>query len=189
MPRLKDADLVSFALDRSKLWDFPPSQWEENLCLELKTLDVWIVPRAAPELLAERGMLQFECHANVKKYVEQDPSRKSRIVTGWWVQWPTFLLHSVVGLGSRLTCITPSPFGETEIYFIPESKIKWVKGRNEYSFIRNGRNVEVGVRAHPRFTMAQNAIVRERILAGVDPLVAGNFTQDELDDLIRRYAS
>jgi hypothetical protein len=35
--------------------------------------------------------------------------------------------------------------------------------------------------------MAQNAIVRERLLAGCDPLKAGDFTDEEMAELKRQY--
>jgi hypothetical protein len=37
--------------------------------------------------------------------------------------------------------------------------------------------------------MAQIAMVRERLLSGMDPLKVGNFTDEELEELKRRYIS
>jgi hypothetical protein len=128
-----------------------------------------------------------QCHANVRWYVENDPEKRSRAITGWWVQWPDFVLHSVIERVGKMSCVMPSPFVEREIPFIPDPKISWVKDGEAYSALRNGGKIGSGVRTFPAFTIARNAIIRERLIAGVDPLKAGDFSDDEMTDLRRRY--
>ena len=159
-------------LEKSKEWDFPPSPWEVGVCAELRESDVVVVPRVTSTQLAWMHMPTNQCHANVRWYVENDPEKQSLAVTGWWVQWPNFVLHSVVEVAGKVFCITPSPFEDTEIPVIPDPKISWSEGGKVYSAIRNGREIGPGVRVFPAFTMAQSAIVRERLLAGCDPLKA-----------------
>jgi hypothetical protein len=119
-------------------WDFPPSQWEASLCAELKESTIFNVQRASSEQLAWGRMLANKCHDNVRWYAENDPEKKSRIVTGWWVQWPNYVLHSVVERDGQMICITPTPFEQTEFPFIPDPKIVWTRDEDVYSFTRDG---------------------------------------------------
>lgn len=128
-----------------------------------------------------------KCHANARWYVQNDPSSKARVVTGWWVQWPVFILHSVIETDGQFICITPSSYNEVEVPFIPDPKIGWVENAKVYSAVRPGQIIGRVVRVFPVFTMAQNAIVRERLLSGIDPLKAGDFTDEEMAELKRRY--
>ena len=65
--------------------------------------------------------------------------------------------------------------------------INWVEDGEHYSAIRNDKIVGVGVRVYPAFTMAQNAIVHERLLAGSNPFEVGDFTDEEMEELKRKY--
>lgn len=174
-------------LEKSKDWDFPASPWEASVCASLRKEDVVLVRRASPEELAWARMPLNACHANARWYAKNDPTGRSRAVTGWWVQWPNFVLHSVVETNGTLICITPSAFNETEVPFIPDPKIGWVEDGEHYSAIRNGKIVGVGVRVYPAFTMALNAIVRGRLLKGGNPFEAGDFTDEEFEELKRKY--
>ena len=175
------------ALKKSAEWDFPTSAWEEEVCAELREDDVVLVRRAPAEQLAWSRMPAGQCHANARWYEQNDSSGKARMVTGWWVQWPNFVLHSVVEIDRQLICITPSSFHESEIPFIPDPKISWIENGEVYSAVRSGQIVGPGIRVFPAFTLAQNAIVRERMLAGRDPLKATYFTDEEMTELKRKY--
>jgi hypothetical protein len=174
-------------LKESGEWDFPPSEWEAEVCSELKEEDVVMVRRVSAAELAWMRMPANQCHANVRWYVENDPTKSACGVVGWWVQWPNFVLHSVIEVARRLICITPSPISEEEIPFIPDPKIHWVKDDKVYSAIRSGQKIGPGVRKFPAFTVAQAAIVRERLLKGLDPLKATYFTEEEMEELKRRH--
>jgi hypothetical protein len=89
--------------------------------------------------------------------------------------------------GLARCCITPSPLEDTDIPFIPDPKIRWIEDGKVYSAFRSGRKIGPGVRVFPAFTIAQGAIVRERLLAGCDPLKAGDFTEEEMEELKRRH--
>jgi hypothetical protein len=164
--KVKRDSLRQMLLERGDEWDFLPSSWETAVCAELREEDVIIVPRAPADQLAWMRMPANKCHANARWYVKNDPSNKARVVTGWWVQWPAFVLHSVIETDGQLSCITPSPYNEVEVPFIPDPKISWVENGTVYSAVRLGQIIGPGVRAFPAFTMAQNAIVRERLLQG-----------------------
>lgn len=174
-------------LERSEEWEFPPSAWEAEVCAELKEDDVVVVPRVASPDLAWMRMPTNQCHANVRWYAENDPEKLSRAVAGWWVQWPNFVLHSVVERAGKMFCVTPTPFEVAEFPFIPDPKISWIEDEKVYSAFRSGREIGPGVRVFPAFTMAQSAIIRERLLAGCDPRKAGDFTEQEMEELKRKY--
>jgi hypothetical protein len=174
-------------IEEGRRWDFPPSSWEVALCDELRKQPVFIIRRAPAAQLEWMRMPMNECHANVRWYVEHEPSKKARAVTGWWIQWPDFVLHSVVEIDGKLICVTPSSFAEPEFPFIPDTKIGWTEHGKVYSAIRDGYMIGRGVRAFPSFTMARNAIVRERLLAGVDPFTAIELTDEMMDELKREH--
>jgi hypothetical protein len=185
--RVRREALRQKMLNKSKEWDFSPSAWEAAVCAELREEDVVVIRRAPAGQLAWSRMPANECHANARWYVKNDPSGKARAVVGWWVQWPNFVLHSVVEVEGALICMTPSQFNEAEIPFIPDPKIGWIENGEVYSAIRNGQIVGPGVRKFPEFAMAQNEIVRERLIAGVDPSKAGDFTDEEMEELKRQH--
>jgi hypothetical protein len=174
-------------LEQGGKWDFPPSPWEATLCAELRNQTVILVPRIPAEQLRSMRMPANECHSNVRWYVNHDPSKMVRGVTGWWVQWPDFVLHSVVEIDGQMRCITPTHFGEAEIPFIPDPKISWIEDGEVYSEVRDGHVIGPGVRAFPSYTMARSAIVREKLLAGVDPFTAIELTDELMETLKREH--
>jgi hypothetical protein len=102
--------LLREALEMSKKWDFPPSAWEADVCAELRAQEeaVRVVRRESAAQLAWARMPPNKCHSNARWYANNDPSKIARAVVGWWVQWPNFVLHSVVEINDELVCITPS---------------------------------------------------------------------------------
>ncbi|SEI22559.1 hypothetical protein [Tardiphaga sp. OK245] len=174
-------------LSKCSEWDFPASAWEADLCSELREQDVLLVPRASAEQLAWARMPANQCHANARWYEKNDPTGNARAVVGWWVQWPNFVLHSIIETKGQLICITPSSIKEMKIPFIRDPKISWVEDGDVYSAIRNDHVIGHGVRMFPAYTAAQTAVFRDRLLAGIDPFIATYFTDQELEDLKERY--
>ena len=71
-------------LDEGRKWDFQPSSWEADICAELKDDSLVVVaPRAAAEQIAWMKMPANKCHANVRWFVRDDPSKRARAVPGW----------------------------------------------------------------------------------------------------------
>jgi hypothetical protein len=168
-------------------WEFPSSPWESAVCAELRDKTVLVVPRAPINQLNSMPLRPKECHANVRWYVKNDPYKETRAVTGWWLQWPDFVLHSVIEINGQLICITPSYFHETELHFIPDPKINWIETGEVYSAVRDGQVIRIGVRTFPSFTMARCAILRERLLAGIDPSSAIQFSEELMEKLKREH--
>ena len=180
--------LRQLMLEKGAEWDFPPSEWEVALCAELEELPVSIVPRAPEEQLVWTRMKANECHTNAFWYVDNDPYKASRAITGWWVQGPCYVLHSVIEQAGQLICITPSAFGEVEIPFIPDPKISWITEGQARHAMRSGQEIGPGIRKFPALTMAINAIARERLLSGMNPFTAGDFSDEEMAELKRKHA-
>jgi hypothetical protein len=143
------------------------------------------MPPIPPEIGLD--MRANECHGNARWYANNDPSGNARSVTGWWVQWPNFVLHSVIKMNDQLICITPTPLKEADLKFIPDPKISWIEDEEGYSAVRDGQIIGPGDRILPALTKAQNAIVRGRMLAGADPFKAGEFTDEEVEELKRQH--
>jgi hypothetical protein len=176
-------------LQKSIEWNFPPSDWEAKLCAEIEKRPIVWVPRAPPEQLAWARMKVNACHTNVRWYAENDPEKKSRVVTGWWVQDPNYVLHSVVERDGQLICITPSHSGETKIPFIPDSEIEWTVRAKVYCAFRNGREIGPGIRKFPALTMALISIICKRLRSGGNPYKASEFGDEEFEELKRQYGA
>lgn len=174
-------------LEDGKKWDFPPSAWEAAICAELRNQIARIVPLAPADQLASMGTRANECHTNARWYAKNDPTGKIRFVTGWWVQWPNFVLHSVIEQDGQLICITPNSFGEARLPFIADPKISWVEDGKVYSAIRDGQVIGVGVRAFPAFTIAQTKIVSELLIAGVNPAEACEVADKKMIGLEQKF--
>ncbi|MER8417908.1 hypothetical protein [Mesorhizobium sp. M1329] len=161
-------------------WSFPPTPWEAAVVAELLDREFRHVERLSDQELQYMRMPSNECHANARWFEKNDPTRQAKSVTGWWVQGLNFVLHSVLSNGKDYRCITPSIGDERNIPFIPDIAITWIETGEVYSATRNGQLIGVGVRRFPALTIAQNAIIRSRLLAGYDPYRAGEFTAQEM---------
>lgn len=167
-------------LAKGRDWDFPDSEWETKAVDEIMAMadEAVIVTRVPVAQLEWMRMPAGQCHANAGWYAERDP--RATMVTGWWVQFPSFVLHSVVRIGNEYLCVTPTPFDEGGFHFIPDAKIEWRDTGNVRTAFRDGQAIGPGLRRHPSFTRAQNALVRERILAGVPLEEAIEFSDEEM---------
>jgi hypothetical protein len=168
-------------------WCFAPSAWESELVKEILRLPVYSVLRMPIEDLKWMRMQPNECHSNTLFYEQKDPTKQSKSITGWWLQGTEFILHSVVGCEGQFRCITPSASGETEIQFYPDSKIQWIEADNRTAAFRNGEEIGNGVRRFPAFTIAQNTIILNRLLSGMNPHHASEFSRDEMNALLLEY--
>jgi hypothetical protein len=185
----RQSALAEQILVEGQKWMFPESDWERAVYADLMDKEVLRVQRASKQELHDSRMKPKECHTNVWWYVEHDPEKKSKAVVGWWVQWPDFVLHSVVERDEELFCITPSAFDEGSIHFIPDKKIEWRKLDSGYAAFRDGQEVGIGIRAFPEFTMARIVLVKERLLSGMKPMEAMNLSPESLQELHRKYVA
>lgn len=174
-------------IELSKHWDFPPTAEEAVVCAGLRELSIVTVRRASPEELAFMRMPANSCHQNAWWYERNDPTGRSRAVTGWWVQWPDFVLHSVLQIDGNYICITPQYFDDGDFPFMPDPAIAWEKREDKYIAKKEEYEIGIGVRLFPEFTMARLEIVRKRLMAGVNPFKAIVFSDKEMDELKVKY--
>ena len=158
-------------LRTGELWTFPETDWERDLARELGRRPVLRVPRAPDSWLEYPRMVPQQCHANASFMARSDPEYEH--VTGWWPQGGNFALHSVVRHRGQLVCVTPirsADFGMPDhVEFIPDPRIEWRQDCEDHQAYRDGVRLGVGVRTDPAETMRLIALVRERLLAGMDP--------------------
>ena len=156
-------------------WSRPATEWEKNLVIEIDKLPRVNVVRQPDERLLWMKMVPNKCHANAGWYAENDPTGKSRMITGWWQQDDKYLHHSVIATGDNFVCITPIIVPAPQTFeFIPDSKVEW-RDEGEARFAwRNGRLVGPGLRADIELALRQNAYVKARIDQGMEPLEAGD---------------
>lgn len=176
--QLGEAKRKTDALRRSMLaemdlWMKPPTESERQLAAEIATLPVVTVKRPPREDILRNGMLPQECHQNCVSYCQLDPERKSAVVSGWWIKGDCFISHSVVERDGFLFCVTPFFLDEREFRFAPDPKIEWHEdGAGRTQSTRDGRSLELMVRANPENTIKQSEEVRVLLLKGMDPLKA-----------------
>jgi hypothetical protein len=164
-------------------WSFPPSDWEEKLTEELKNT-TYIQVLIAPETTLQNMNVQpNRCHDNVRRFLENKSDMNFKAVTGWLIEGNNYVFHSVLDLGEQLVCITPSANGSTSIKFIPDESIKW----NGQVGIRSGQPIGVGVRLNPKFEIALNEMIINRLLSDIDPYVAIEISSAEKEKLMQEY--
>ena len=174
-------------LELADYWDFPATPDEAVICEGLRHIEIVVVRRASRAELAYMRMPENSCHENARWYERNDPTRQSRAVTGWWVQWPDFVLHSVVKIDDRFICLTPSYIDEGEFPFMPDPQIVWEKDQEKYIAKKQGYKIGIGVRLFPEFTLARLELVRKRLRSGLHPVEASIFSDGELAELKAKY--
>ena len=164
---------------------FPEEPWETLLVREIIQLPANLVVRPPRAQLDWARMKQNECHANASWYADNDPEGLSRMVSGWWIQWPNLVFHSVVEREGQLICVTPTPFDEGEFGFIPDDAVVWSDDGRTKTAHRDGHEIGFGLRAFPSVTIAQCELVESRLRAGIHPYRAIEMSDDEVEHFKR----
>jgi len=155
------------------LWGQEPTQEEVTLLAQIGQMKKHTIQRVPPEQLAYMRMLPQECHQNCFSYVRLDPNKESRMLSGWWYVDDGYVAHSVVQNDTGMFCITPHFNLVDTIEFIPDSQITWHEGPDGRATpLRNGQPIPKVLRTNPRKRIAQVAILRQRLLSGMDPMKA-----------------
>ncbi|MYL97209.1 hypothetical protein GR702_05415 [Novosphingobium sp. FGD1] len=179
--RRKEA-LRKVMVDELRALAAPPSEAEQKLASILMGLSAKQAYRESAEKLAWAKMKPRECHANVSFYVNADPSKQATHVVGWWKQAHQFVLHSVIGMGPNLVCITPQQRGVPETFlFAPDPEITWAdEGEGVRRFYRDGILVPKIVRTDPAAATGVATIGLERLAHGMDPARVWDLIDDEM---------
>lgn len=149
-------------------WLEPPTAAEADLFAVVSALPLLRIPRGSPEMLAYCRMEAQQCHLNASAYARLDPTKRSKMVSGWWKRGDDFVFHSVIHNGDTYACVTP--FDENELHFAPDEAITWDElGDGRRIARRDGAELPYGLRADPAKTMAQAELVRTRLLSGMNP--------------------
>lgn len=156
-------------------WSFPHSKWEHDLVEEIKSLPIVEVMRVPLEELRFARMKERQCHVNALWYVDNDPSKRTKMVTGWWPRMGKFLHHSVVEQNGKFLCLTPTPLDSGVSFpFIPDDKILWKdEGATRFAY-RNGRQIGPGIREDAECTLAEIKYVQVRLEEGMSAIHAGD---------------
>lgn len=176
----KEATLRAVILKECELWDKPGTPEEAANVAEILELPVVAVRREAAERLAWAGMQPRECHANCIWYAENDPTRQTEHVVGWWRQGDIFALHSVIRTRGEYMCITPQERDVPPVIpFIPDAKIMTEPEGELLLYVRNGLRIGAGFRIDPAAHRASIVLLRERVQAGMRPWQAMHLADKE----------
>lgn len=166
----KREELRKALLEEMDKWSFPSTEWETRTVEEIRKLPVVKVRRYPDDTLAWMRMPPRQCHANARFMQENDPERRARQVTGWWVQEGDYLLHSVVARDGEYLCVTPAPLHQDDLFdFIPDPKIEWREEGDHRVAYRDDVEIGPGVRSDPVGTLAKIEEMRARLLSGMNP--------------------
>lgn len=147
----------------------------------LSTMDYVMAERLPKSHLLQMRMPKNQCHANSQWYAEQDSNAEA--VTGWLIQWPDYVVHSLVKVDGEYRCVTPVDHADEAFPFVPDASIEWVDNGDVKIPTHKGMSIGIGVRRFPEFTLARTTIVRNRILAGTHPYEAMQFSNEEMNRL------
>lgn len=163
---------VTFLQELEK-WSFPISDWEIETVREITQLPSVRVTRYPTHVLAYMRMPPRQCHANARFMQDNDPDKRLKQVTGWWIQEGQYVLHSVVDQHGDYVCVTPAPMESDQPFdFIPDDKIEW-RDEGEYrTAYRDGVEIGPGVRTNPVKLMEEMKIIKGRLLSGMNPYEA-----------------
>ncbi len=181
--RRRREKLKAMMLDEVADWTRPASVEETALLAEVERLPIVTVERMPAERLSWMRMEPRKCHVNCDWYERNDPEAAWKTVAGWWLQpYGVYMFHSVVRRGNAYACITPQAVNVPDIFeFAPDPeavRVEDATGRS--SFQRRGERMPVMVRRDPERTIRAYTLVKERILAGMDPMKAGEIDWDTL---------
>ena len=185
--KVKREQLRATMIEKTRDWMLPATEFEADLAKSILDLPVRLVPRVDQATIASMRMPSNECHANVGWYARNDPTGNTSQVTGWSTQWPDFTLHSVLGKGDQLMCITPNPVMDREIAFKPDDRIAWVEDSEHYSPRIDGIEVPSNVRMFPDFTIAKCQFVLQQLEIVSNPYDALEIPIDVHNEMIRLH--
>lgn len=154
-------------------WLFPVTDWEIETVRQIGQLPVVRATRYPDEALAYMRMPPKECHKNARFMQDNDPEKRLKQVTGWWLQEGQYVLHSVVDQHGEYVCVTPAPLhSERTFDFIPDDKIEW-RDEGDYRVpYRDGVEIGVGVRSDPAKMIDEMKVIKERLMSGMNPYQA-----------------
>lgn len=161
-------------LARIEEWSFAPTPDEAAIVAAVDDLPVVIVKKVSAEQIAFMRMPDGQCHANADWYARNDPSGRWKMVSGWMHGGDAYVLHSIISDGENYLCLTPFLTVDDEYFpFVPDTALCWQDGADGFRHCtRNGVEIGVGVRLHPKAMIAKLTSLKEKLVAGIDPMTA-----------------
>lgn len=158
---------------QAERWSFPESEAETQAVAEISKLDTVTVRRVSPDKLAYMRMEPNQCHANALFMENNDPQRKTKRISGYWLQQGNYVLHSVIKDDNGYFCVTPIVIGAPPVFdFIPDPDIEWREENDFRVAYRKGIPVEPGFRGDPAETKRMSSVIVARLDAGMSPMEA-----------------
>lgn len=162
---------------------FPPSEKEAVIYAEVSALPRVIVYRPPAENLLSAGFVHYDCHRNCGDQAANDPSGKSRHISGWLPYGEDLILHSVAIISNRWICLTPQLVpAPNRFEFIPDTCLEWrhTNGGATRTVFRHKDKVPEALRRDP----GRHIRMRDEFQA----LVARGYSVIDARDLIAKSA-
>ncbi len=131
---------------------FPPSEREASLYAQVSALPRVVVNRPPAQALLSAGFVHYDCHRNCSDQAANDPSGKSRHITGWLPHGDDLILHSVAVIGEQWICLTPQLVpAPSRFEFIPDTHLEWrdTDGGASRTAFRHGEKALEALRREP----------------------------------------
>lgn len=164
-------------------WSFAATPEEATVVATLLEMPAFAAHRYPVAELGALGMVANRCHDNARRAADDDVSERIQVVIGWRAHMLDLVLHSVVLVDGRYHCVTPSSDDEPVFGFIQDPEIRWVETPDGMAPFRGDYAIGKGVRRFPAFTIAINALLRERLAAGIPPHRASSFSYADMERL------
>ena len=147
-----NTELADFIRRNVESMAFPPSERESAAYAAVSMLPRVVVSRPPPEDLLAAGFVHYDCHRNCGDQAANDPSGKSRHVSGWLPYGEDLILHSVAVIGNQWICLTPQLVpAPNRFEFIPDPHLEWrdTDGGATRTAFRYGNAVPEALRRDP----------------------------------------
>jgi len=168
MDRLRDTFTHS-----AERWMFARSLWEDRTVAEILSYPVEQAQRADPAMLRKLNLTARDCHDNAERYAAGRKDITVRAVLGWWRQANVLVLHSVVDIGGRLVCVTPSDVDPSPSFsFVRDKRLVWDADARGRFCRRAGQRIGPGLRIDPDQVIADTALILSRLRSGMNPYEA-----------------
>lgn len=179
-----DSDLAAQIRRNIESMAFPPSEKEAAIYADVSALPKVVVYRPPAKDLLAAGFVHHDCHRNCSNQATNDPSGKSRHVSGWLPHGEDLILHSVAVIGDQWICLTPQLVpAPNRFQFIPDTNLEWrdLNGGTTRIAFRHGDAVPEALRRDPD----QHIRMRDEF----QKLVARGHSVIDARDLIAKAAS
>lgn len=179
-----DSDLAALIRRNVESMACPPSEMEAAIYAEVSALQRVVVYRPPAEDLLAAGFAHYQCHRNCSDQAANDPSGKSRHVSGWLLHGEDLILHSVAVIGDQWICLTPQLVpAPNRFEFVPDIHLEWrdIEGGSTRIAFRHGVEVPEALRRDP----GRHIRMRDEFQA----LVERGHSVTDARDLIAKSAS